>query len=77
MRVQVLKQWLRELPCPVIPPSLHSQCTVYAGKEPAEVTAATHACMLRLAALDVLFVQVLQWLMNDLPPMHSVFLLYM
>jgi hypothetical protein len=45
MRVQVLKQWLRELPCPVIPPSLHSQCTVYAGKEPAEVTAATHACM--------------------------------
>jgi hypothetical protein len=35
--IQVLKQWLRELPCPVIPPKLHDQCTIYAGKAPPEV----------------------------------------
>lgn len=78
MRAQVLKQWLRELPCPVIPSGLHGQCTVYAGKQPAEVTAATQACMFAFAAAhDVLLLQVLQWLMTDLPHMHAVFLLYM
>ena len=38
LRFQVLKQWIREFPCPVIPPVLHGQCRVYADKAPSEVS---------------------------------------